>query len=74
MGSTYTFSNSTFISIFIVKQRRFTKSNGTTVAPRNSAAARVVTADLDLHSGRVTSVDIFEGGKCSYRDNRFRFR
>ena len=41
------------------------KSNGTTVAPRNSAVARVSYGRfLDyINSGRVTSVDIFEGGR-----------
>ncbi len=41
------------------------KSNGTTVAPRNSAVARVSYGRfLDyIKSGRVTSVDIFEGGR-----------
>jgi len=40
-------------------------SNGTTVAPRNSAVARVSYGRfLDyIDSGRVTSVDIFEGGR-----------
>jgi len=41
------------------------KSNGTTIAPRNSAVARVSYGRfLDyINSGRVTSVDIFEGGR-----------
>ena len=41
------------------------KSNGTTVAPRNSAVARVSYGRfLDyINSGRVTSVDIFDGGR-----------
>ena len=41
------------------------KSNGTTVAPRNSAVARVSYGRfLDyINSGRVTSVDIYEGGR-----------
>jgi len=41
------------------------KSNNTTVAPRNSAVARVSYGRfLDyINSGRVTSVDIFEGGR-----------
>ena len=41
------------------------KSNGTTVAPRNSAVARVSYGRfLDyINSGRVTSVDIFEWGR-----------
>jgi len=41
------------------------KSNGTTVAPRNSAVARVSYGRfLDyINSGRVTAVDIFEGGR-----------
>jgi len=41
------------------------KSNGTTVAPRNAAVARVSYGRfLDyINSGRVTSVDIFEGGR-----------
>ena len=38
---------------------------GTTIAPRNSAVARVSYGRfLDyINSGRVTSVDIFEGGR-----------
>ena len=41
------------------------KSNGTTIAPRNSAVARVSYGRfLDyIKSGRVTSVDIFDGGR-----------
>jgi len=41
------------------------KSNGTTVAPRNSAVARISYGRfLDyINSGRVTSVDIFDGGR-----------
>ena len=41
------------------------KSNGTTIAPKNSAVARVSYGRfLDyINSGRVTSVDIFEGGR-----------
>ena len=41
------------------------KSIGTTIAPRNSAVARVSYGRfLDyINSGRVTSVDIFEGGR-----------
>jgi len=41
------------------------QSNGTTIAPRNSAVARVSYGRfLDyINSGRVTSVDIFEGGR-----------
>ena len=45
------------------------KSNGTTVAPRNSAVARVSYGRfLDyINSGRVTSVDIFEGGRKTFK-------
>ena len=41
------------------------KSNGTTIAPKNSAVARVSYGRfLDyIKSGRVTSVDIFDGGR-----------
>ena len=41
------------------------KSNGTTIAPRNSAVARVSYGRfLDyIKAGRVTSVDIFDGGR-----------
>ena len=41
------------------------KSNGTTIAPKNSAVARVSYGRfLDyINSGRVTSVDIFDGGR-----------
>ena len=41
------------------------KSNGTTVAPKNTAVARVSYGRfLDyIKSGRVTSVDIFDGGR-----------
>ena len=41
------------------------KSNGTTVAPKNSAVARVSYGRfLDyIKAGRVTSVDIFDGGR-----------
>ena len=41
------------------------KSNGTTIAPKNSAVARVSYGRfLDyIESGRVTSVDIFDGGR-----------
>ncbi len=41
------------------------KSNGTTIAPKNSAVARVSYGRfLDyIQSGRVTSVDIFDGGR-----------
>ena len=41
------------------------KSNSSIVAPRNSAVARVSYGRfLDyINSGRVTSVDIFEGGR-----------
>ena len=41
------------------------KSNGTTIAPKNSAVARVSYGRfLDyINSGRVTSVDIYDGGR-----------
>ena len=41
------------------------KSNGTTIAPKNSAVARVSYGRfLDyIKAGRVTSVDIFDGGR-----------
>ena len=41
------------------------KSNGTTIAPKNTAVARVSYGRfLDyIKSGRVTSVDIFDGGR-----------
>ena len=41
------------------------KSNGTTIAPRNSAVARVSYGRfLDyINSGRVTAVDIYDGGR-----------
>ena len=41
------------------------KSNGTTIAPKNAAVARVSYGRfLDyIKSGRVTSVDIFDGGR-----------
>ena len=41
------------------------KSNGTTIAPKNTAVARVSYGRfLDyINSGRVTSVDIFDGGR-----------
>ena len=41
------------------------KSNGTTVAPRNSAVARMSYGRfLDyIEAGRVTSVDIYDGGR-----------
>ena len=43
------------------------KNNGTTVAPRNSAVARVSYGRfLDyINSGRVTSVDIFDGNSTA---------
>ena len=65
MGFTYTFSNSTFLPVLSSNNVDSLKSNGTTIAPRNSAVARVSYGRfLDyINSGRVTSVDIFEGGR-----------
>ena len=41
------------------------KSNGTTIAPKNTAVARVSYGRFleYIRSGRVTSVDIFDGGR-----------
>ena len=65
VGSPCDFGCCSFISILSSSNIGELKSNGTTIAPKNTAVARVSYGRFleYIKSGRVISVDIFDGGR-----------